>query len=536
MPRRNPSSASAPADSRSGGIWGVIETMINIRLTQRIANRLRTQLFDRLTRLPMLTLDEQRIGDSVYRVMYDSPQVPEICFNTTLQPTFVLLGAAFSLYFMQYTYGDVTPEVVWIAAAAIPFSLIVTFPLSSLARNINQASRASGAATTNRIEENIENISAVQSLGGMQRESKRFAEGSAESFRRHRHVTFFNYGLVSFGFLGAFVGGAVVVVIISNQVIGGELTAGDFTVLLGLFLSLGGAAVQIGTLWITLQSNIAAVRRVFFFIDFESDEFPNPETDAGRIDLAPLQRSIRLEDVELTYPDGRVALDNIDLEFNVGELVALVGPTGAGKTTLAYLLPAFLRPTRGRVLFDGTDIASVDVETLRNQVSYVFQEHLMLSRSIRDNLLLARPDASEADIEKACEDSGAISFIRELPLGLETVLGRSGNTLSVGQQQRLSIARGLLRNTRVLILDEPTAALDPQTENQLVRSLRNAAHDRLVLIIAHRLSTIRRADRIVFMEDGKISSMGSHDELMAEQDGPYPRFVALQQSGGREPL
>lgn len=509
--------------SKSSGVLGVVETLIDVRLSQRISNILRTRLFQRLTHLPMTTLDDHRIGDSVYRVMYDAPQVPEICFNLSLTPIFTLIGAALTLYFMQYSYGEVAPEVVWVAVAMVPFTLLVTFPLSGIIRRVNQASRASGAATTNTMEESIDNISAVQSLGGMQREVGRFEEKSAESFRRHRHVIFFGYAGAAFSIFGSAVGGVYVTVLITDLIIAGQMTVGDYAVLLGLFLSLGGTAMAIGMYWIGLQSNVAAVRRVFFFIDYDTED-----RAATKPDLQPLQHNVILEHVDFRYPDGRQALKNVNLTFNVGELVAIVGSTGAGKTSLAYLLPGFLHPTTGRVLFDGLDIAEVNLDSLRNQVSYVFQEHTLLSESIRRNFQLVKPDATEAEMLTACEAAGAMEFIRAMPDGLDTVLGRSGNTLSVGQQQRLSIARGLLRNTPVLILDEPTAALDPQAENALVRSMQEAARGRLVIVIAHRLSTIRQADRIIFLQDGQVLDEGNHATLMQNPQGPYRRFVDLQ--------
>ena len=179
-------------------------------------------------------------------------------------------------------------------------------------------------------------------------------------------------------------------------------------------------------------------------------------------------------------------------------------------------------------MFDGQDIAAVNVESLRSQVSYVFQEHLLMSESIRSNFSLVNPDATEDDMLAACRTAEALDFVQNLPDGLDTVLGRSGDTLSVGQKQRFCIARGLVRNTRILILDEPTAALDPRTENALVNALRRAAQGRLVIVIAHRLSTIRRADRIIFLDDGEIADVGSHDDLMANPEGEYRRFVELQ--------
>ena len=218
------------------------------------------------------------------------------------------------------------------------------------------------------------------------------------------------------------------------------------------------------------------------------------------------------------------------MALHVGELIAFVGPTGAGRTSLAYLLPAYLHPTRGRVLVDDHDIDDYNIASLRAQVTYVFQEHTLLSRSIRDNFLLAKPDATDADIKRACDMARASEFIEKLPVGLDTVLGSSGNTLSMGQQQRLCIARGLLRDTPILILDEPTASLNPQTENALVESLREAARQRLVIGIAHRLSTIRQANRIVFLQDGRVLDIGGHDELMNNPASPYRKFVELQEA------
>ena len=211
-----------------------------------------------------------------------------------------------------------------------------------------------------------------------------------------------------------------------------------------------------------------------------------------------------------------------------GKLIAMVGPTGSGKTTLAQMVPAYLIPTSGRILFDGVDLRQVNLDSLREQVSYVFQEHLLLSESIRDNLLLANPKAEDDQIQRALEVSGSIDFVNGLPNGLDTILGRSGDTLSVGQQQRLSIARGLLRDTPILILDEPTASLDLFTEQALINNLLDKLSDRLVIIIAHRLSTIRMADEILFFNDGRLEDSGTHEELISKEDGPYRQFVELQ--------
>ncbi len=511
--------------SSGSGLWGMAEFMVHIRLTQTIAGRLRTRLFDRLTRLPMTVLEDQRIGDSVFRVLYDVPAAPDLAYRLTLIPFFMMLSALLNLYILQYSYGEVSPQLVWIGWATVPVAFLITFPFSGALRRTNQNKRAAGAATTNVVEESMSNIGALQSLGAVKQEQKRFANRSAETFLRERYAlaVIIVTGMIAGSALGAAT--LYVTILITDQVIDGAMSPGDFAVLIGIFYGISTPAAYMGGLWIKLQETIASVRRVFFFLDFESEE-----DRAASVVLDRIDRGVRFEHVNYRYPDGHQALKDINLELSVGELVALVGPTGAGKTSLAYLIPALLTPTSGRVLIDDHDVMDVDVDSLRQQVTFVFQEHTLLSESIRENLRLANPDATLAEMEQALATAGCTEFVEKLPDGIDTVIGRSGDTLSVGQQQRLSIARGLVRNTRILILDEPTAALDPQTENQLVLALRAAAAGRLVVIIAHRLSTIRRADRIVFLDGGEIKDVGNHEALMSRPDSAYRQFVDLQAS------
>lgn len=509
--------------SDGGGLLGLVEFMAHVRLTQSIANRLRSRLFDRLTRLPMTVLDDQRTGDSVFRVLYDTPLAPGLAHSVTLLPFFMLIGALINLYVLQYSYGDVSPQLVVIAWLAVPAAFIATFPFSGALRRTNQNMRAAGSATTNAMEESMSNIAAVQSLGAGKEENRRFAERSGETFLRERYaiLVIIVASAVAGGVFG--IAAIYVTILISDGIIEGSMSPGDFAVLMGIYWSISTAAGYFGAWWIKLQDMIAAVRRVFFFLDH-----PSEHDRLGGVVLDDIRREVELEGVGFSYPDGQEALRGIDLKLPVGELVAIVGPTGAGKTTLAYLVPLLLTPTSGRVLIDGRDATELDVDSLRRHVTYVFQEHVLLSETIRENLLLANPEASEAQMMSALETAGCMDFISDLPDGIDTQLGRSGDSLSVGQQQRLSIARGLVRDAKILILDEPTAALDPQTENALVASLRAAAEERLVIVIAHRLSTIRHADRIVFLEDGEMRDLGSHDELTSRPGSAYRDFVELQ--------
>jgi len=511
--------------SAGGGIWGIAEFMVHVRLTQSIANRVRTRLFHRLTHLPMTVLDDQRIGDSVFRVLYDVPEVPDLAYRVTLTPFFMGLGALISLYILQYSYGAVAPELIWIAWFAVPAAFVTTFPFSGALRRTNQNKRAAGSAATNAMEESITQVGAVQSLGASTQVSSRFASFSDQTFLRERYAIAVIILVASIAG-GVFAAAAIyVTIVVSDQIIENTMTPGDFAVLLGIYYQISSAAGYYGSIWIKLQETLAAVRRVFFFLDYRSEE----NRSEGK-QLDNIQDGVVLEDVGFDYPDGKRALDRINVELPINKLVAIVGPTGAGKTTLAYLIPSLLTPTSGRILIDGVDIRELNVASLRRHVTYVFQEHTLLSDTVRENLLLANPDATESKLHEALEIAGCNEFLDKLPDGIDTVLGRSGDTLSVGQQQRLSIARGLVRDAKILILDEPTAALDPQTEQRLVGALENAAKDRLVIVIAHRLSTIRRADQIIFLEDGRIVESGSEAELMARPGGAYRTFVELQQN------
>jgi|TARA_B100000315_G_scaffold216331_1_gene216124 ABC-type multidrug transport system fused ATPase/permease subunit len=356
--------ALSAGGSSGGGIWGVAEFMVNVRLTQTMANHLRTRLFDRLSRLPMTVLDDQRIGDSLYRVLYDAPHAPDLAYNLTLTPFFMLLSALINIYILQYSYGDISPELIWIAWATFPAMFAICFPFSGVLRRTNQNKRAAGAATTNAIEESMGNIGAVQSLGGTGREKERFADRSSHTFLRERYAM--AVVIVVSTIAGATTGIAAiyVTILVSDQIIEGTMSPGDYAVLFGVYKGIVGPAGWFGAMWIKLQETIAAVRRVFFFVDYESEE-----DRRGTVDLGTISDGVSIQGVDFEYPDGHRVLTNVDLELRMGELVALVGPTGAGKTTLAYLIPSLVMPTAGRVLIDGKDVSEVDLDSLRRQVT-----------------------------------------------------------------------------------------------------------------------------------------------------------------------
>ena len=230
-----------------------------------------------------------------------------------------------------------------------------------------------------------------------------------------------------------------------------------------------------------------------------------------------MREGIQFNSVGLVYPDGRRALENITFKASIGEIVALVGPTGAGKTSLAYLVPRYHVASEGEMLIDGVNVNWFDVESLREQVTYVFQETQLFSYSIRDNIRFGKLDATQEEVEEVARVAGIHEFVMTLPEQYDTRLGNTNAKISVGQKQRISIARGLLRPSKILILDEPTSALDPETEHYLVSSLHEAAKDRLVIVIALRLSTIAHADKIIYLDAGSVLEEGTHDGLVERE-------------------
>lgn len=510
--------------SMTGGVWGLGDLLCNIRLVQRVTNFHRTDLFARLIRLPMTTLDDQRIGDSIYRTMYDAPAIQGVCFDITLMPAIALLGAFTSLALMDYSYGASMPELIWLGLATMPLTLLLTIPLARYARRASQESRGAGTATTNRIEENMSNIAAVQSHGAQSREQENFAQASIESFKRFRRVVLVNIGIevvtaggaLAFMWLWMFLA-------VSQQIIQGELLPGDMLVMTALFGTIAGTSITFGRLWIDLQHNVAGVRRVFFYLDLPTDD-----SLSGDEPFPDQIQNITFEGVAFSYNDEQATLTDVSFTAQAGQTVAIVGPTGAGKTTLVYMLPRFLRPSQGSIQINGRSIEEFDVDALRQNIVHVFQEHTMFSRSLRENVTLGNPNATAETVEQAIQSSGVADFLRDLPDGLDTMLGPNGANLSVGQKQRVSIARALVCEAPILLLDEPTAALDPATEQALIRSLDVAKQERIVFIVAHRLSTIQSADLILLLDGGRIVEHGTHLELLA-LDGYYSEYVRAQQ-------
>ncbi|MFD0020541.1 ABC transporter ATP-binding protein [Streptomyces sp. NPDC058382] len=287
------------------------------------------------------------------------------------------------------------------------------------------------------------------------------------------------------------------------------VTAGDVVMLSSFFTVLTGSVTTLLGLAPVLTKGLESVRSAG-----EVLQAPDLERNAGKTQVEQVTGRIDFEDVGFAYDDAAPAVDGFTLSARPGETIALVGASGAGKSTVLNLLIGFIRPTSGRIMLDGTDMAGLDLRSYRRFLSVVPQESILFEGSIRDNVTYGMGDTDEATLTRALEDANALDFVRELPLGLDTVVGQRGARLSGGQRQRLAIARALIRDPRVLVLDEATSALDNRSEALVQEALSRLVHGRTVFVVAHRLSTIQGADRIVAMEGGRISEVGTHDELL----------------------
>ncbi|MAJ58588.1 MAG: hypothetical protein CBC48_00810 [bacterium TMED88] len=512
-----------------GGLFGLLDYRFTMRLTQKLNHHYRTHLFGRISSLPMTSLDDGRIGDAVFRVMYDTTSITQACYALVLTPLTSPLYILLSIWVLGLVYGWVSP-IVFAGLAFLLVAFIPTLPLAGFQRLYASRSRQAGAKTTSTIEESMSNVLAVQSLGGEARELDRFDTDSANSFRQYRLKVLVD--LITYSIAAVFGGGLVIYVFfhVGDGIVDGLYSPGDFAVLLPFFVGIASASIDLGALWIRLQGDSTGLNRVFFLMDAASER--DSESDRA---LGPLQEKLELQAVSFAYETGRPTLEGINLTARSGQVIALAGPAGAGKTTIAQLIPRFINPSHGRVLIDGQNIADYSLDSLRSQISFVFQETSLFDATVEDNIRLGHPEATESEICEAARLAGASDFIESLPDGYQTRLGRGGGKLSVGQRQRIAIARALVRNTPILILDEPTSALDPETEQRLVSALREASRTRLVIVIAHRLSTIREADEILFVEEGRIVERGNHPHLMNRPNGRYRQYVNMQTLGTDSP-
>lgn len=502
------------------GALNVLSAYVLNSAALRMVFKLRCALFDHIQHLSLGFHDSKAIGDSLYRITWDSYCIQAI-FSEGVVPALTagvtLLGIAAVMLSRDWRI------TVAGLAVAVPLTLLVRRldrPMTEQSTRVHE----NESEVSTRVQETLAGIRAVQAFGREQFENERFENKASASLVANLRLTVVQTASQALVGVLLAAGTAAVIWIGARGVLQGRITPGDLVLLVAyvsmIFKPLETLAYTAGA----VQSAAAGARRVLAVFDSA------PEVTDAKDAVVLTGRAhgrITFEGASFGYRPARPVLRDIDLEIPAGATVALVGPSGAGKTTLASLVLRFYDPTCGRITLDGHDLRAVTLKSLRQNIALVTQEPILFAASVRENIAYGRPGATQEEIEAAARAAGAHDFVTRLSEQYETRLGERGATLSSGQRQRIAIARAFLKDAPVLILDEPTSALDAETETALLQALERLMKGRTTLIIAHRLSTVRCAQRIIVMKDGRIVESGSHEELLAEGK-LYARLHRLQ--------
>ena len=497
---------------------------VNNTLEQKVLVDLRADLHRRLLELPVGYYDQRQTGEIASRVTEDVQNVERALLDGTEQgivSVLTLVGIAIILFSAQ-------PLLAALVLAPLPLVTLLGRWHFNASRRLWKNTREASGALNGLLMENIAGHRLISAFALGDRERGRF-ETAAHRLRDATLRAMFRWSLHGPGTnflssLGAVavmgVGGAL---LIDSQARGGDFTLGDFISFFAYCALVYQPVAQLNQLNQMFAAARASSDRVFEILDHPVD-IASPTTPRPFPTRAP---EVRYETVGCSYPGRPAVLDTFNLTLPAGQVTALVGHTGAGKTTLANLLLRYYDVSAGRVTLDGTDVRDLDLATLRQNIGLVAQEPFLFNGTVADNLRLARPAAAEADLIAALEAAAAWDFVRALPEGLATPIGERGVRLSQGEKQRLTIARVILRDPPLVILDEATASVDTLTEHAIQQALARLVRSRTTLIIAHRLSTVRRADNIVVLAHGRIVEQGGHDALLAT-DGAYAKLWRIQ--------
>ena len=484
----------------------VVRRLIAGRVSVDVEFDLRDGMYGHLQALELGFFDGQQTGQLMSRATVDLQSIRfflgyGLIFLTQNFLTILLAGIAMFI---------VNPLLALLALLPVPFVVISAARFNRLSRPAVQEVQQRIAELTAEAEEGISGVRIVKAFAREDHMLSRFRGAVARVFDQNVYSTrlraFYSPML---GFIPS-VGLGVVLYVGGRGVIDGTLSLGDFTIFYTYLLMLMGPMRMLGMSLGMAQRAVASGNRMFEILDRE----PLIKSEPGAPPLPDGPGAVSFCDVGLRYGANEPALENIDLEVPAGRTVALVGPTGAGKTSLVGLIARLYDPTEGTVSVDGADVRSVDVASLRRSVAFVADESFLFSASVADNIAYARPEATREEIETAARRAQAHDFIARLPDGYDTVVGERGLTLSGGQRQRVAIARALIAEPRVLILDDATSSVDARTEAAIKRGLREVMEGRTTFVVAHRLSTISLADEIVVMEAGRIVDRGQHEELL----------------------
>ena len=487
----------------------------------RMVMDLRTDLFRKIQGMSLAFHKSKSTGELISRVMNDVSVVRNAnvdVIKNLIRQIFTLLALLVVLFKRDW-------QLAAMACVTVPFAGVLIDRLGRKIKEITKASQEKRADLSSLMVDSFSGVRIVKAFNMEEQETKRF--------RKHLHKLYSlsmkkvkASELVSplIEFLGS-LGAAAIIYVGGMRVITGRLTPGDFFSFMAALMMMYGPIRKLTKVNNTIQAAIAAAERVLEVLDMEPDIKDAPDA----VEVLCFERSIRFDHVWFAYPDDPETwiLKDIHLEVGKGEILALVGESGAGKTTLVDLVPRFYDPTKGAVYLDGVDLRKLKRVSLRALIGVVTQDVILFNDTILNNILYGRPKASFGEVIEAAKVAHAHEFIQQLPDGYETVVGERGVRLSGGQKQRIAIARAVLKNPPILILDEATSALDTQSERMVQEAMDRLMEGRTVFVIAHRLSTIQKAHRIVVLDKGRIVEMGTHQELL-DKGGLYSHLYRLQ--------
>ena len=497
-----------------------IRIQVNNHFEQNVVFDMRREVYARLQRLPLQYYDKRASGDLMTRVIEDVNAVERLLIDGTEQGTVSIISILGVLTILFIT----NPLLAGVAMIPIPLLIIGAMWYTLTAHNRYRKQRQASSAMNALLMDNLQGVREIKAFGKEKHEDNRFTD-RAEAMRQGtltimRAWAFYN---PTMSFVAATGTGLVLWIggeqIMNNQMSVGELVA--FLFYLALFYE---PISKLHGLNQMLQSARAGGERVFDILD-STEERKNLD----KLKLLPnkVRGEVRYNAVHFDYNKDKTTLKDINLLAKPGEMIALVGPTGAGKTTLINLLPAFYETSHGNITIDGENIANISLESLRKNISTVSQEPFLFNGTVGENISYGNLNANQNEIIEAAKAANCDQFINDLPEGFDTKVGERGVRLSVGEKQRISIARALLKDSPILILDEATASVDTATERLIQQALERLMSGRTSFVIAHRLSTIRNADQILVLRNGKIIEQGSHDELINQQ-GLYSRLARIQ--------
>jgi subfamily B ATP-binding cassette protein MsbA len=502
-----------------GALFDFLGTYLMDSSGERLVSDVRETVFARLSRLSLRFHTTQRTGDLTSRLMSDIGRVQDMLvqsFSTLVPNVAMLVGMVVVMFAIDW-------EFTLIALSVSPLLFVSVYRYTTRIKGASRSARKREGQLAARASEVIGAVRVVQAFTREGYEDERFSKQSSSTLEANLQAVRLQAQFSPLVDILAGIGTAAVLWVGTHRVLSGQLTLGTLLVFMSYVSSLYKPMRQLSKLSYVSSRGVASAERLSEVLEAENDVQDRP----GAVAVDRLRGAVRFEDVELAYGDTAV-LQDIDVSVAPGELVAVVGPTGAGKSSLVSLIPRFFDPRRGRVLIDGHDVRSLQLRSLRAQISIVLQEPILFEGTIRENIAYGRPEATEADVLAAAEAALVDRFVRELPDGYDTVIGERGGTLSGGERQRVSIARALVRDAPILILDEPTSGLDPTSEHVLIEALSNLIAGRTTFVIAHRMSTIVSADRVIVLDRGRIVEQGTHGELMALPGGLYRSFLELQ--------